>query len=549
MNQTGKTTVDNLPNALRHLRSLGVILKSIREQDVLLEDLPRLLRNIPSKIYDQDQLVCAMEAVACVVEKFSTDREAGLANSLVKEERSRLGHDFAAMMNTQVSDFAEQIKTQSDELKSTAEDLKQDRQELRQAVQELRECAPVRDSNYSSHPSPSAYTTGALGPRPMSYSGAASREALPATGVQAGQRAAAQTNLAEEIAKEKELKKLRLIMLDPVGGEGGEGVVVIRGLSESDIVRKATAACEAAVVKHAESADKEEPAERDISGPSFFSARKLPQGSVLLESRRQGAAHEVQTNAEFREIFNSSLKESDIPAVVKPKTYTLLVKFAPTHYYASDDPDFKDHGKVELANDLPMCFVVNTRWVKKPLHRSPRQQAAHLLVTLNSANTANQLLRQGAIIRYRKSCPVEKDQSEPLRCLQCQRYGHMAKACQQKDAPTCGQCGEAHVIKQCADTTKKHCVLCSFNNHSSSDRNCPAFRPKLCSHNLTHAANLMPFFPSTQNWTRCMTMENGEPPTLLPAMAEPSQRAFRQTTLTSMFSQSDNQLFLSQHDE
>ncbi|TFK95771.1 hypothetical protein BDV98DRAFT_640668, partial [Pterulicium gracile] len=85
--------------------------------------------------------------------------------------------------------------------------------------------------------------------------------------------------------------------------------------------------------------------------------------------------------------------------------------------------------------------------------------------------------------------------------LRCQWYGHIAKVGPQKGVTTCGCCGKDHDIKQCTSPEKKHCVSCTLDDHSSNNRDCPSFQRKKCKHNLTHAGNLMPFFPLRDDWT------------------------------------------------
>lgn len=55
------------------IRGMGVIAKSIKPEDVLLEDIARMLRNIPSKVDDKEQLTSAMEAAARIVDKIAGD--------------------------------------------------------------------------------------------------------------------------------------------------------------------------------------------------------------------------------------------------------------------------------------------------------------------------------------------------------------------------------------------------------------------------------------------------------------------------------------------
>jgi len=59
----------------------------------------------------------------------------------------------------------------------------------------------------------------------------------------------------------------------------------------------------------------------------------------------------------------------------------------------------------------------------------------------------------------------------PLRCFNCQMYGHGATHC--KGTVRCSRCGENHVSTTCT-AEKPHCVHCKAE-HSASDRTCPRY--------------------------------------------------------------------------
>ena len=61
---------------------------------------------------------------------------------------------------------------------------------------------------------------------------------------------------------------------------------------------------------------------------------------------------------------------------------------------------------------------------------------------------------------------------EVRRCYNCQKYGHIAKDCPQKAAPTCGNCTGAHDSRQCDGKAPKKCVNC-HGRHRSGDAHCP----------------------------------------------------------------------------
>ena len=68
---------------------------------------------------------------------------------------------------------------------------------------------------------------------------------------------------------------------------------------------------------------------------------------------------------------------------------------------------------------------------------------------------------------------------DPIRCYQCQRYGHKASACNGYEK--CSICSNRHNVKECPEKTKgmeekeSKCPNCG-GKHSASYRGCPNFK-------------------------------------------------------------------------
>ena len=65
----------------------------------------------------------------------------------------------------------------------------------------------------------------------------------------------------------------------------------------------------------------------------------------------------------------------------------------------------------------------------------------------------------------------------------------------------CGTCSGAHMMNGCAEQTKKWCVSCNSNNHSSWDRDCPTLAKKIEEFNQRNPENSLPFFLTAEPWT------------------------------------------------
>jgi len=74
--------------------------------------------------------------------------------------------------------------------------------------------------------------------------------------------------------------------------------------------------------------------------------------------------------------------------------------------------------------------------------------------------------------------PVDPYIPNPLRCFNCQKYGHSSRAC--KNLATCVKCGEAgHEGASCSN--QEPCINCK-GKHDASSRECPKWKlEKRCS--------------------------------------------------------------------
>lgn len=90
----------------------------------------------------------------------------------------------------------------------------------------------------------------------------------------------------------------------------------------------------------------------------------------------------------------------------------------------------------------------------------------HIILTFNSPDLP-QNIKAGYL-----NCPVRPFIPNPLRCFNCQRFGHATTTCRGKE--TCSRCSAVgHSFSSCELPFK--CVNCS-GNHSSNFRGCPKWK-------------------------------------------------------------------------
>lgn len=68
--------------------------------------------------------------------------------------------------------------------------------------------------------------------------------------------------------------------------------------------------------------------------------------------------------------------------------------------------------------------------------------------------------------------PVRPYHAEPIRCFQCNAYGHTSKKCTKKQ-PKCSKCAGDHKFSECQNTYIK-CTNCK-GDHAATSRECPKY--------------------------------------------------------------------------
>jgi hypothetical protein len=215
-------------------------------------------------------------------------------------------------------------------------------------------------------------------------------------------------------------------------------------------------------------------------------------GSTLIEVDSDTAANWLANHvnsANFAITLGEGIK-------FRWRTYNVLAFNVPL---AMDPDDAAHREEINEVNDLEECAVMATRWAKPINRRSIQQRSAHLILSFASPEAANHAISNGIIICHKK-CHVERLKKEPIRCLKCQGWNHMARDCTEtKDR--CSNCAGEHNTAICHQPRTKRCVSCNSNDHASWDRECPTFRRKVSEFNERNPENSLPLFPTADPWT------------------------------------------------
>ena len=173
------------------------------------------------------------------------------------------------------------------------------------------------------------------------------------------------------------------------------------------------------------------------------------------------------------------------------------------------NPDDANH-RLEIceANNLEGSTITSAKWAKPIERRSPNQRTAHLFLTFSNVDAANRAITNGLSICNRR-CHVERTKRDPLQCLKCQGWNHLAKDCpEEKD--TCGNCAGPHRTNSCL-TNEKKCVSCKIEGHGSWSRTCPTFVRKFDEYNNRNPDNLLQYFPTADSWTWSASFKTAPP--------------------------------------
>ena len=219
----------------------------------------------------------------------------------------------------------------------------------------------------------------------------------------------------------------------------------------------------------------------------------LANGGILLELPSNDAANWIKQNEPHQKFAQATGGK----LTIKDRSFNIVVPFTPIWIVLEEEMTLRN---MEKDNELPEGSITSARWIKPPSKREAFQRFAHAMLSLTSPSLANKLIQDGLRYNSLHLKPI-KDKKDPLRCLKCQRWGHLAKTCKaEKD--TCGQCAGEHRTSSCPSTDPPCCINCDSTSHASASRKCPEFLKRSEELNARKPENLLPYFPTEEAWTQ-----------------------------------------------
>ena len=126
------------------------------------------------------------------------------------------------------------------------------------------------------------------------------------------------------------------------------------------------------------------------------------------------------------------------------------------------------NAELREARDKDITVIAYKKYTKK------------LLAQINP-DMVEEIFRNGGRMYIGLMAAQIKEEIKPLRCLFCQRIGHIRKNCDQErngGKPRCATCSRAHETRNCDNPLDIQCINCKRAGgeqirHRSSDPNCP----------------------------------------------------------------------------
>lgn len=199
--------------------------------------------------------------------------------------------------------------------------------------------------------------------------------------------------------------------------------------------------------------------------PRAAGIKRLPSGDLVVQTPTEDDRKSLIANQKWLVSLRS--------------TGTVLIERFPVFVHAvrianidTDETKAVQHLKDENRTFFPDLSIVRAAFPKSAL--TGTKACSSLIVELDTPEQANRLIRSGMCEGGEvKRCELFESGCKLTQCFNCQRYGHVARACR---SPTrCSYCGKGHASKDCSslsDRSMKGCANCN-GPHEAWARNCP----------------------------------------------------------------------------
>lgn len=198
----------------------------------------------------------------------------------------------------------------------------------------------------------------------------------------------------------------------------------------------------------------------NIFWPSKYLGMICGNGTLHMESPANGTLIvKTETRAQTKALLKCTrFCEKDVTiSLHQARNTTKGTIFAPEMRYMSED---------EILEGLRPEGVSHVRRLTT-FRDGQRRDTSLLAITFNTTKLPDTLL--AGHIRYEVRVFIPN----PLRCFQCQRFGHSSKFCKQ-DA-RCHKCGAApHEGSPCSAPMK--CLNCNATDHATNSTQCPTWK-------------------------------------------------------------------------
>lgn len=180
--------------------------------------------------------------------------------------------------------------------------------------------------------------------------------------------------------------------------------------------------------------------------------KRLRDGQLLIKCKNEKQAQQLLAMKSLGGQINVKVEEHKTLNVCKGIVYC-------------DDLRYMD--EVDILNELSSQKVTEVRKIKKRVNGELLDTA--LCVFTFKLSSLPEILKVGF-----HHCPVKLYIPNPLRCLNCFKYGHTKKFC--KDERVCALCSEPYHENECKTANK--CINCKVpqNNHNNWSKSCDRYK-------------------------------------------------------------------------